>query len=64
MSIASRDRQRKTNGWKRSTGGKHRWKRMAWMPYIVNGIARLKDGAAYFADKDGWRRAELVGGAK
>jgi len=42
--------------YKRTTGGKNKWRRMCWMPVIRNGIAYMKDGARYQVRDDGWRR--------
>ena len=42
--------------YKRTTGGKHRWKRMCWKPVIRGGIAYLRGGARYEVLKSGWRR--------
>lgn len=62
MSIASRLRQRKTGGWARTIGGKHRWKKAKWLPTILNnGVAAMKSRTLYSMERTGWRRLKPEG---
>ena len=48
--------------YRRTTGGKHRWKKRAWLPIIgVDGRALMRDGAVYQVRDDGWRLLKASG---
>lgn len=43
--------------YRRTTGGKHRWKRLMYMPVVRGNEAVFpKTGTRYRMDDDGWRR--------
>lgn len=42
--------------YQRTTGGRHKWKKLAYLPLIMNGVAHMKSGAQYLIRDDGWRK--------